>query len=29
MSLFTEFRFAMGLNLAAQEQQVRWNTRAA
>ena len=28
MSLFTSFGFAMGLYLAAQERQVRWNARA-
>ena len=27
MSLFTSFGFAMGLYLAAQERQVRWNAR--
>ena len=27
MSLFTSFGFAMGLYLAAQERQVRWNGR--
>jgi len=25
MSLFTSFGFSMGLYLAAQERQVRWN----
>jgi hypothetical protein len=25
MSLFTSFGFAMGMYLAAQERQVRWN----
>jgi len=29
MSLFTSFGFAMGLYLAAQERQVRWNARPA
>ena len=29
MSLFTSFGFAMGLYLAAQERQVRWNRAAA
>jgi hypothetical protein len=28
MSLFTSFGFAMGLYLAAQERQLRWNARA-
>lgn len=28
MSLFTSFGFAMGLYLAAQERQLRWNERA-
>jgi hypothetical protein len=28
MSLFTSFGFAMGLYLAAQERQVRWNQQA-
>lgn len=28
MSLFTSFGFAMGMYLAAQERQVRWNARA-
>ena len=27
MSLFTSFGFAMGLYLAAQERQLRWNAR--
>jgi hypothetical protein len=27
MSLFTSFAFAMGIYLAAQERQVRWNGR--
>jgi hypothetical protein len=27
MSLFTSFGFAMGMYLAAQERQVRWNAR--
>jgi Protein of unknown function DUF2834 len=27
MSLFTSFGFAMGLYLAAQERQIRWNAR--
>jgi hypothetical protein len=27
MSLFTSFAFAMGMYLAAQERQVRWNAR--
>lgn len=27
MSLFTSFAFSMGLYLAAQERQLRWNTR--
>lgn len=29
MSLFTSFGFAMGLYLAAQERQLRWNARSA
>lgn len=29
MSLVTSFGFAMGLYLAAQERQLRWNARAA
>lgn len=29
MSLFTSFGFAMGLYLAAQERQLRWNARNA
>ena len=29
ISLFTSFAFAMGLYLAAQERQLRWNARAA
>ena len=29
MSLFTSFGFAMGLYLAAQERQVRWNASGA
>jgi hypothetical protein len=29
MSLFTSFGFAMGLYLAAQERQLRWNERNA
>jgi hypothetical protein len=28
MSLFTSFGFAMGLYLAAQERQLRWNARS-
>src|SRR6187402_2059099 len=28
MSLFTSFGFAMGIYLAAQERQLRWNERA-
>lgn len=27
MSLFTSFAFAMGMYLAVQERQIRWNTR--
>ena len=29
MSLFTSFAFSIGIYLAAQERQLRWNARAA
>jgi len=29
MSLFTSFAFSIGIFLAAQERQLRWNARSA